>query len=773
MSTSAKMFGFLPVMNGRITFDKYGSGILYCLGKNDTGYNVLKAVSIGSAFAFIPIYSEDITELYLSGAGLMANAYDELTKEWYIIIHDMASDGKWRALKKSEEAAAEIILTSFPSDPIPYVNASSVYLNEFINNSKSVQYSEHYRRFWLSLKGDDYRYAEINHRTLSDTLKCSENYSYGSYPGYPADAINIEQLKPNYYEIAGLDVIKAIGSRETTHLVTSPLKTSLQRLFKQKLETGVSDLAEYESLRKIVYYPADIEHHSIYDRTDLSGTPIYKKGRTDVTGKQEAYHWFRYPGDDLYERSNITISLYAVSGDFVRDCAVAQGGAKPWGTHTESVYLPSPYDYDPRTVRPMQYALYIYSYYGRPRTSTLRWIGVPDSVSFLTGGGQPPTYPHRVKFTYASANLPDISGDGGGYLIDCVLWEYPLKGETEIGEQLPYVSIKEDYDKPYSEKHVVDIDYVIKPNPSPYPNTFPFDVSWSYVHEVNKLKLYFYKFYGGTFRIYEAVSENMPNYEENTIFINTFDEAGIISSEAKSWWPADEIEYTFHDSLNYQLVPISYFRERYPHVSKENNFVFYDSSAPVFRIANKNYIVVEHETRAYSTPEEGEEPEILSTYELGVLEVSTKMFTSFGFVKSTRESTVKVLNGSTAGTLFSTDTYGVLFNGGSVTIVEPITEADYFSHDSIVACFKFGETYNIKIIKSNSIKSYTVDQLDQDTLIEFSKYKMYSGSGGYYIYKDNKVGKLVFDDEAHTANIIWYITNNNGYTPYPLNIIKQ
>jgi len=222
MSISAKMFGFLPVMNGRITFDEELKGIVcgICYGYDDYNIAKIELDENTQTAKLTNIYSTNI----LAGAGLDGGdmypfMYDRKLKRCYSIVNDTNSK-KWYLVNSSVDSAGSA--THTPTELTEFsvsggaggdgYDLPSGAMDGGVACQRMFYYSKDRKNIYILLRYtvDDvaaYKWVKVALSSGAQTLINEEIYDSEHYDGWPEDVetndeTEVEEIleNPLYYD---------------------------------------------------------------------------------------------------------------------------------------------------------------------------------------------------------------------------------------------------------------------------------------------------------------------------------------------------------------------------------------------------------------------------------------------------------------------------------------------------------------------------------------------------------------------------------------------
>ena len=221
MSISAKMFGFLPVMNGRITFEEL-KGIVcgICYGYDDYNIAKIELDENTQTAKLTNIYSTNI----LAGAGLDGGdmypfMYDRKLKRCYSIVNDTNSK-KWYLVNSSVDSAGSA--THTPTELTEFsvsggaggdgYDLPSGAMDGGVACQRMFYYSKDRKNIYILLRYtvDDvaaYKWVKVALSSGAQTLINEEIYDSEHYDGWPEDVetndeTEVEEIleNPLYYD---------------------------------------------------------------------------------------------------------------------------------------------------------------------------------------------------------------------------------------------------------------------------------------------------------------------------------------------------------------------------------------------------------------------------------------------------------------------------------------------------------------------------------------------------------------------------------------------
>jgi len=193
MSISAKMFGFLPVMNGRITFEEL-KGIV-CAANYGSDYNIV-SVELNEetqTAALAKVFDTNI----IAGSGLNIRYYDCLPfiydrkiQRCYSIVQD--ADQKWYIINSSVDDEGVAIHTPIGLTEFDDVGGAFVYDTNLATETASTRafyYSTNRKYMYILLKLSDntHKWVKVALSSGTQTLINEEIYDSEHYDGWPED----------------------------------------------------------------------------------------------------------------------------------------------------------------------------------------------------------------------------------------------------------------------------------------------------------------------------------------------------------------------------------------------------------------------------------------------------------------------------------------------------------------------------------------------------------------------------------------------------------
>ena len=193
MSISAKMFGFLPVMNGRITFEEL-KGIV-CAANYGSDYNIV-SVELNEetqTAALAKVFDTNI----IAGSGLniiwydcQPFIYDRKIQRCYSIVQD--ADQKWYIINSSVDDEGVAIHTPIGLTEFDDVGGAFVYATNLATETASTRafyYSTNRKYMYILLKLSDntHKWVKVALSSGTQTLINEEIYDSEHYDGWPED----------------------------------------------------------------------------------------------------------------------------------------------------------------------------------------------------------------------------------------------------------------------------------------------------------------------------------------------------------------------------------------------------------------------------------------------------------------------------------------------------------------------------------------------------------------------------------------------------------
>ena len=211
MSISAKMFGFLPVMNGRITFEEL-KGIV-CAANYGSDYNIV-SVELNEetqTAALAKVFDTNI----IAGSGLniydyLPFIYDRKIQRCYSIVQD--ADQKWYIINSSVDDEGVAIHTPIGLTEFDDVGGAFVYATNLATETASTRafyYSTNRKYMYILLKLSDntHKWVKVALSSGTQTLINEEIYDSEHYTGWPEDVetndeTEVEEIleNPLYYD---------------------------------------------------------------------------------------------------------------------------------------------------------------------------------------------------------------------------------------------------------------------------------------------------------------------------------------------------------------------------------------------------------------------------------------------------------------------------------------------------------------------------------------------------------------------------------------------
>jgi len=235
MSISAKMFGFLPVMNGRITFEEL-KGIV-CAANYGSDYNIV-SVELNEetqTAALAKVFDTNI----IAGSGLNIYdyrpfIYDRKLQRCYSIVQN--ADYKWHIINSSVDGEGTAIHTPIGLTEFDDVDGAYVYYDNLATETASTRafyYSTNRKYIYILLKVTNggyykHKWVKVALSSGAQTLINEEIYDSEHYDGWPEDVENGEVTFCNE-ELPECPT----GSRTTELYYNAPNKLAFNRIFKQ------------------------------------------------------------------------------------------------------------------------------------------------------------------------------------------------------------------------------------------------------------------------------------------------------------------------------------------------------------------------------------------------------------------------------------------------------------------------------------------------------------------------------------------------------------
>jgi len=183
MSISAKMFGFLPVMNGRITFEELkGLKGIVCAANYGSDYNIV-SVELNEetqTAALAKVFDTNI----IAGSGLniydyLPFIYDRKIQRCYSIVQD--ADQKWYIINSSVDDEGVAIHTPIGLTEFDDVGGAFVYATNLATETASTRafyYSTNRKYMYILLKLSDntHKWVKVALSSGTQTLINEEIY---------------------------------------------------------------------------------------------------------------------------------------------------------------------------------------------------------------------------------------------------------------------------------------------------------------------------------------------------------------------------------------------------------------------------------------------------------------------------------------------------------------------------------------------------------------------------------------------------------------------
>ena len=195
MSISAKMFGFLPVMNGRITFDEELKGIV-CAANYGSDYNIV-SVELNEETQTAALNKVFDTNI-IAGSGLsiydyLPFIYDRKIQRCYSIVQN--ADYKWHIINSSVDGEGTAIHTPIGLTEFDDVGGAYVYYDNLATETASTRafyYSTNRKYMYILLRlinGGYYKHkwVKVVLSSGAQTLINEEIYDSEHYTGWPED----------------------------------------------------------------------------------------------------------------------------------------------------------------------------------------------------------------------------------------------------------------------------------------------------------------------------------------------------------------------------------------------------------------------------------------------------------------------------------------------------------------------------------------------------------------------------------------------------------
>lgn len=197
MSISAKMFGFLPVMNGRITFEDTFEELkgIVCAANYGSDYNIV-SVELNEetqTAALAKVFDTNI----IAGSGLniiwydcQPFIYDRKIQRCYSIVQD--ADQKWYIINSSVDDEGVAIHTPIGLTEFDDVGGAFVYATNLATETASTRafyYSTNRKYMYILLKLSDntHKWVKVALSSGTQTLINEEIYDSEHYDGWPED----------------------------------------------------------------------------------------------------------------------------------------------------------------------------------------------------------------------------------------------------------------------------------------------------------------------------------------------------------------------------------------------------------------------------------------------------------------------------------------------------------------------------------------------------------------------------------------------------------
>lgn len=222
MSISAKMFGFLPVMNGRITFEEL-KGIV-CAANYGSDYNIV-SVELNEETQTASLAKVFDTNI-IAGSGLNIYdyrpfIYDRKIQRCYSIVQD--ADQKWYIINSSVDGEGVAIHTPIGLTEFDDVGGAFVYATNLETETaftRAFYYSTNRKYIYILLRltnGGYYKHKWVKVALSSgaQTLINEEIYDSEHYTGWPEDVetndeTEVEEIleNPLYYDDLTTELIE-------------------------------------------------------------------------------------------------------------------------------------------------------------------------------------------------------------------------------------------------------------------------------------------------------------------------------------------------------------------------------------------------------------------------------------------------------------------------------------------------------------------------------------------------------------------------------------
>jgi hypothetical protein len=212
MSTSAKMFGFLPVMNGRITFDEELKGIV-CAANCGSDYNIV-TVELNEKTQTATLNKVFDTNI-ISGSGLSIYdyrpfIYDRKLQHCYSIVQ--GADYKWYIINSSVDGEGVATHTPTGLTEFDSIGGAFVYYDNLAAETSSTRafyYSTNRKYIYILLKLSDntHKWVKVALSSGTQTLINEDIYDSEHYDGWSEDVetndkTEVEEILENtlYYD---------------------------------------------------------------------------------------------------------------------------------------------------------------------------------------------------------------------------------------------------------------------------------------------------------------------------------------------------------------------------------------------------------------------------------------------------------------------------------------------------------------------------------------------------------------------------------------------
>lgn len=740
MSTSAKMFGFLPVMNGRITFEEL-KGIV-CAANCGSDYNIV-TVELNEKTQTATLNKVFDTNI-ISGSGLSIYdyrpfIYDRKLQHCYSIVQ--GADYKWYIINSSVDGEGVATHTPTGLTEFDSIGGAFVYYDNLATETSSTRafyYSTNRKYMYILLKltnGGYYKHKWVKVALSSgtQTLINEEIYDSEHYDGWPED---IENGEVTFYneELVAFNY----GSMTTSLFYNAPNKQELKRIIIQTtFGYETDDFTDYEyfaSIRHKIYV-----ENMAYDAEDDTFIVQYK--HFGVTDKHPIFK-FRYRGmkgvkllseDGVWEWDYpIDISTFgnyytAKSGSIFISYSASSCPYFDWYGST------CIRKYRGRSPFPNCFL------YDRCRSDT-----VPESGCLFT-------YNWDNVFCNGTNREFNTMFEFGNGVLAAVTTNYFVGGPLESG-----IYRSTDDGETWAVAYMPDVPY-------PAYQWFHGGVSnndstaivaarqnggtWTWAHYG---MLFITNDCGATWNIFEPEELQPPEPEtpgtcyEKKYYIDNFNTTNIISCYSEKT-DVETSETTYYQDLDYTLMEVARKGlSKYNSVNvNQNRYSDWHDPLPFISVGGQTYLLVAKNGR------NGEGEEI---HTLGFLNIDTRAFISTG--RTSYDSTPHIYvapDNSYALLVPNSSNPIMLFSNGdfSNTNFKRLINIDTIERRKTLMCAYFVSPSGPPAIidySPASPKVYAIDWKTYGNMPNFANNKIYASlSEGYYIY-DGNIGKLMLTD---------------------------